>query len=71
MPNNKKQIKEGIFDAADRFIASFFDRLSKGAADQIIRKAENAKLPPKAIKLMKDIEDRSEELKKMVKELQK
>ena len=71
MKNNKKQIKEGIFDAADRFVTKFFDGLSNGAANTIIRKAEQAKLPPHAIKMMKDIEDRSEELRRITKELMK
>jgi hypothetical protein len=71
MENNKKQVKEGIFDAADRFVTKFFDGLSSGAADTIIRKAEQAKLPPQAIKLMKDIEDRGEELRRITKELSK
>ncbi len=71
MENNKKQVKEGIFDAADRFVTKFFDGLSSGAADTIIRKAEQAKLPPHAIKLMKDIEDRGEELRRITKELSK
>jgi hypothetical protein len=70
--NNKKQIKqEGIFDVADRFVARFFDGLSTGAANSIIKKAEQAKLPPHAIKLMKDIEDRGEELRRIAKELKK
>jgi hypothetical protein len=71
MENNKKQVKEGIFDAADRFVTKFFDGLSNGAANSIIRKAEQAKLPPHAIKMMKDIEDRSEELRRITKELMK
>ena len=71
MENNKKQVKEGIFDAADRFVTKFFDGLSSGAADTIIRKAEQAKSPPQAIKLMKDIEDRGEELRRITKELSK
>ena len=25
MENNKKQVKEGIFDAADRFVTKFFN----------------------------------------------
>lgn len=69
--NNKKQVKEGVFDAADRFVTKFFDGLSDGAANSIIRKAEQAKLPPRAIKLMKDIEDDGEELRRMMKELSK
>jgi hypothetical protein len=71
MENNKKEIKEGIFDAADRFVTKFFDGLSKGAANNIIRKAEQAKLPPEAIKLMKDIQDRRDELTRITKELMK
>ena len=71
MENNKKQVKEGIFDAADRFVTKFFDGLSNGASNSIIKKAEQAKLPPRAIKLMKDIEDDGEELRRMVKELSK
>ena len=71
MKKNKKQINEGIFDAADRFVSKFFDGLSNGAANSIIKKAESAKLPPEAIKLMKDIEDRGEELRRIAKELSK
>ena len=71
MENNKKQLKEGIFDAADRFVTKFFDGLSNGAANSIIKKAEQAKLPAHAVKMMKDIEDRSEELRRITKELMK
>jgi hypothetical protein len=71
MENNKKQVKEGIFDAADRFVTKFFDGLSNGAANSIIKKAEQAKLPPRAIKAMKDMEDRAEELRRIAKELSK
>jgi hypothetical protein len=69
--NNKKQVKEGIFDAADRFVTKFFDGLSNGAANSIIKKAEQAKLPSRAIKAMKDMEDRAEELRRIAKELSK
>lgn len=71
MENNKKQVKEGIFDAADRFVTKFFNGLSTGAANSIIKQAEQAKLPPHAIKLMKDIQDRREELRRIAKELSK
>jgi hypothetical protein len=71
MSNKNKQINEGLFDAADKFVAAFFKGLERNTANQVIKKAETAKLPPEAIKLMKDIEDRGEELKRIVKSLQK
>jgi uncharacterized protein (DUF169 family) len=69
MSTNKKQIKEGIFDAADRFVANFFNNLSKGAADTIIKKAEKAKLPPDAIAHMKKMEKDAIEFRKFMKDL--
>jgi len=65
----KETTNEGLFSAADRFVNAFFKGLEKNTANQIIKKAENAKLPPEAIKLMKDIEDRGAELKKLMKDL--
>ena len=67
----KKQINEGLFDAADKFVHAFFKGLERNTANQVIKKAENAKLPAQAINLMKDIEDRGEELKQIMKSLQK
>lgn len=69
MKKKKQHINEGVFSAADKFVAAFFDGLEKNSADRVIKAAENAKLPPHAVKLMKDIEDRSEELKRLMKEL--
>lgn len=69
MSTNKKPIKEGVFDAADKFVANFFDGLTKGAANVIIKKAENAKLPPEAIAHMKQMEKDAERFKKMLKDL--
>ena len=69
MSTNKKPIKEGIFDAADRFVANFFDNLSKGAADQIIKKAEKAKLPPEHVAFMKKMEKDAIEFRKLMKDL--
>lgn len=60
----KKPINEGIFDVADRFISAFFKGLENNTSNQVIRAAEKAKLPPEAIKLMQDIENRKKELKK-------
>lgn len=67
----KKLQKEGLFSIADRFISDFFQRLEDGTANNIISKAENSKLPKQAIELMKDMDDRSKELKKIIKNLSK
>jgi hypothetical protein len=63
----QKKLNEGIFDAADRFIAAFFKGLENNTANQVIRAAERAKLPPEAIKLMNDIENRKKELERIFK----
>jgi hypothetical protein len=65
----KKTTNEGLFDAADKFVHAFFRGLEQNTANQVIKKAESAKLPPHAIKLMKDIEDRGEELRQIMKSL--
>ena len=65
----KEKTNEGLFSAADKFVNAFFKGLERNTANQVIKKAERAKLPPEALKLMKDIEDRGEELKKLIKEL--
>jgi hypothetical protein len=69
MANKKQNINEGLFDAADRFVSAFFKGLERNAANQIIKKAENAKLPKEALQLMKDIDNRAEELRKLMKDL--
>jgi hypothetical protein len=70
MKNNKKEIKqEGIFDVADRFVTKFFDGLSTGAANQIIKKAEAAKLPPDVIQQMERMELEAEKFRKLLKKL--
>lgn len=66
---SKKIQKEGIFDAADKLVAAFFDGLKRGAADQIIRQAEKAKLPPEAIKQMQDLKRETERFRQMAKKL--
>lgn len=66
---SKRKLNEGLFGAADRFVSAFFRGLERNTADQVVKKAEQAKLPPHAIKLMKDIEARGEELKKIMKSL--
>jgi hypothetical protein len=69
MEKNKSPKNEGIFSMADKFVADFFDRLKQGAADQIIKKAENANLPPKAIEHMKKMEKDAKEFKQFLKSL--
>lgn len=71
MSNDKKQIKEGIFDAADRLVAKFFDGMSNNAANQIIKKAEKAKLPKDVIDDMKELDDMGQQLRDKLKKLNK
>lgn len=66
---SKKIQQEGIFDAADKFVAAFFDGLKKGAADQIIRQAEKAKLPSEALKTMRELEKTAQRFKQQAKKL--
>ena len=71
MSTNKKPINEGLFDAADRFVANFFDNLSKGAADTIIKKAEKAKLPKDVLDDMKELENMTTQFRKKLDKLNK
>jgi hypothetical protein len=66
---NKKTTNENIFGAAKKFTDAFFDGLKSNASNQIIKKAESAKLPPDAVKMMKDIEERSNKLRDLIKSL--
>ena len=66
---SSKKITEGVFSMADQFVADFFDSLKKGAADQIIKKAEKSKLPPAAIEHMKKLEQSAKEFKEFLKKL--
>jgi hypothetical protein len=47
----------GIFEAADRFVAKFFDNLNKGAIDTITNQVNNAKLPPHQVEFNKRMEE--------------
>jgi len=69
MKKTKSLKNEGLFSKTDRFVADFFDQLKKGAADQIIKKAEKAKLPKAAIDNMKQIQADSERFKKLLNSL--
>ncbi len=69
MKTQKSLKKEGLFSMADRFVADFFDHLKKGAADQIIKKAEKAKLPKHVVDNMKRIKDDTDSMVKQIKNL--
>jgi hypothetical protein len=70
MANNKKEIKqEGLFGVADMFVTKFFDGLSTGAANRIIKKAESAKLPPEVIQQMERMELEADKFRKLIKKL--
>ena len=69
MSTEKKQIKEGLFDKADKFVADFFNGLANNTANTIIAKAQKAKLPPAAIQNMKELEKQSEKFKDLLKKL--
>jgi len=58
----KKRTDEGVLRGAEKFVNAFFDGLKKGTADQVIKKAEKANLPPHAIEAMKSIEDSYDEM---------
>ena len=66
---SKQKTNEGIFSAAEKFTNAFFKGLENNTANRFIKKAEKAKLPPEAIKLMKDLENNSKRLKDAMKKL--
>lgn len=65
----KHKTNEVFLDAAKRFSNAFFNGLKTDASNKIIKKAEDSKLSPTAIKLMKDIESRSKELKNILEKI--
>jgi hypothetical protein len=69
MKNNKQIKKEGIFSLADRFVSNFFNGLSTGAANTIIKKAEKAGIPPHLVNDMKEIEKMTREFEEKIKKL--
>ena len=69
MKKTKSLKNEGLFSMADRFASDFFERLKKGAADQIIKKAENSKLPSEVVERMKRMEKDAEEFRNFLKTL--
>lgn len=69
MKNKKPALNENVFGAIKKFTDAFFDGLKNNTANQIIKKAESAKLPDRAIKAMREMEERSAELKRIMNEL--
>jgi hypothetical protein len=69
MKNNKQIKKEGIFSAADRFVSNFFNGLSTGAANTIIKKAEKAGIPSHLVNDMREIEKMTREFEEKLKKL--
>ncbi len=61
----KKKTNVDGTDRVERFINSFFDGLKKGAADRVVKKTEKQKLPPDAIRNMKEIEELYDEMDDM------
>ena len=43
----KKQINEGLFDAADKFVHAFFKGLERNTANQVIKKQKMLNYPLK------------------------
>ncbi len=64
-----KRTNENLSEGVGKFINAFFDGLKRGAADQVIKKAQKAKLPPEAIKAMQDIDDLYDEMEDILKDL--
>lgn len=71
MKNNKQIKKEGIFSLADRFVSNFFNGLSTGAANTIIKKAEKAGIPPHLVDDMREIEKMTRDFEEKIKNLKK
>lgn len=60
----------GLFDKLKKASDVFFDGLKKDAANQIIKKAESAKLSPTAVKFIKNCDDTIKSHKKVMRKLE-
>lgn len=58
----KKQTNEGVIGASKKFLDAFFDGLKNNTADRFIKKAHSAKMDPRVLEKMKEIEQRKREL---------
>ena len=61
---SKKKINE--LNMVSRFIGDFFDGISKGTADRLIKKAKQRGFPPKLQKQLDKVNKESEELIKQL-----
>ena len=68
----KKKVNEGLFSASKRFSDAFFDGLKNNATNKAIKVAKkNKSVPTKIVSKMLAIEKASEELEKMIRDLEK
>lgn len=69
---SKEKTNEGIFGAAKRFSDAFFDGLKSNATNRAIAAAkQNKAVPTKIVNKMMQIEKASDELEKMLRDLEK
>jgi len=61
---SKKNINE--LNVVSRFIGDFFDGISKGTADRLIKKAKKRGFPPELQKQMDKVNKESEKLRKQL-----
>lgn len=67
--NNLNYFNMGIFNFLDKFVSKTFDNLSDDTIEGLSNQVKNAELPPSAIKLQKDIEERGIDLRYISKSL--
>tara|TARA_B100000925_G_scaffold279839_1_gene250001 strand:- start:1441 stop:1653 length:213 start_codon:yes stop_codon:yes gene_type:complete len=66
---SKKDLNE--LNMVSRFVGDFFDGLSKGTADRIIKKAKQKGFPPEVQKQMEKLKKDSDDLDKIIRKYQK
>ena len=66
---SKKNLNE--LNLVSRFVGDFFDGLSKGTADRIIKKAKQRGFPPEVQKQMEKLKKDSDDLDKIIRKYQK
>jgi len=72
LPMSKERTNEGLFGAAKKFSDAFFDGLKSNATNKAIRAAKkNKAVPTKIVDKMMQIEKASDELEKMLRDLEK
>jgi hypothetical protein len=69
---SKEKTNEGLFGAAKKFSDAFFDGLKSNATNKAIRAAKkNKAVPTKIVDKMMQIEKASDELEKILRDLEK